>query len=64
MNSVARFVSRIIHWIERDDSLSMKRYNDLKQRMIANHCQSILEKWYVIRVWKLCVKFHLIMEVA
>ena len=31
MDSVARFFSRIIHWIERSGTSSMKEYNDLKQ---------------------------------
>ena len=34
MDSVARFVSRIIYFIERGGTSSTKKYNDLKQRLM------------------------------
>ena len=45
MDSVARFVSRIIYFIERGGTSSTKKYNDLKQRLMEIGMKRLLYIW-------------------
>ena len=65
MDNVTRSVSKIIYWIERGSTSSIKEYNDLKQRLMeigiknlllyltVNIYLKVLEKtdWNIIFLW-------------
>ena len=49
MDSIARFISRIIHWIECGGT-STKEYNDLKQRLMKIEMKNLVYIWLLTSI--------------
>ena len=52
VNGIIRFLSRIIHWIERGATLSMKKYNDLKHRLMKIEMKNLVYTWLLTSIQK------------